>query len=182
MSSHTSPASPWPQQTQQPAEPVRRRRTLKRKRIPDTPAQDVPHHLAQRQIIADESEISQSLFLLPPVSHAQFSSPDRSNTDDAMTQCQISSGNDVVSCFPTSDTTIPQDQWATFVCAYSAIRPLPSACLAHHSSLQGTRAYPNLPRPTWSIFIFSTPTRESRYIPGRTRRIPPVELVTFVLR
>ncbi|KAJ7075881.1 hypothetical protein B0H15DRAFT_941424 [Mycena belliarum] len=33
----------------------------------------------------------------------------------AKTNCEINSGNDVVSCFPTANTVVPQHQWATFV-------------------------------------------------------------------
>lgn len=35
----------------------------------------------------------------------------------AQEACQINSGNYVISCFPTADTSIPQSQWASFVCA-----------------------------------------------------------------
>ncbi|KAM6494069.1 hypothetical protein JOM56_010430 [Amanita muscaria] len=34
---------------------------------------------------------------------------------DAQAACQFTSGNDIFSCFPTSDVVIPQDEWATFV-------------------------------------------------------------------
>ncbi|KAF8969018.1 hypothetical protein BDZ97DRAFT_1915704 [Flammula alnicola] len=46
----------------------------------------------RRQIIADQSEVTQ-----------------------AETDCEINSGNNVFSCFPTSSTTIPQHEWASFV-------------------------------------------------------------------
>lgn len=38
-------------------------------------------------------------------------------TEEAQTQCQIFSSNDVFSCFPTNSTSIPQHQFASFVCA-----------------------------------------------------------------
>ncbi|KDR82346.1 hypothetical protein GALMADRAFT_57682 [Galerina marginata CBS 339.88] len=40
---------------------------------------------------------------------------DQSQVEQAMENCQINSGNDIVSCFPTADTVIPQHQWASFV-------------------------------------------------------------------
>ncbi|KAJ6557286.1 hypothetical protein DFH09DRAFT_986863 [Mycena vulgaris] len=40
---------------------------------------------------------------------------DSSAIDTARTNCEINSGNDVVSCFPTANTVIPQHQWAAFV-------------------------------------------------------------------
>jgi hypothetical protein len=38
--------------------------------------------------------------------------------EEALQQCEFFSSNDVRSCFPTSDTMVPQHEWATFVCAY----------------------------------------------------------------
>ncbi|KAJ6622700.1 hypothetical protein B0H10DRAFT_2214030 [Mycena sp. CBHHK59/15] len=40
---------------------------------------------------------------------------DQGGVDDAKTRCEIFSGNDVLSCFPTADTIIPQHELATFV-------------------------------------------------------------------
>ncbi|KAJ7162960.1 hypothetical protein C8R46DRAFT_1352789 [Mycena filopes] len=40
---------------------------------------------------------------------------DQGAVDAAKTQCQIQSGNEVISCFPTADVIIPQHEWATFV-------------------------------------------------------------------
>ncbi|KAJ7046488.1 hypothetical protein C8F04DRAFT_1323571 [Mycena alexandri] len=40
---------------------------------------------------------------------------DQPAVDAAKTRCEIDSGNEVISCFPTADVIIPQHQWATFV-------------------------------------------------------------------
>ncbi|KAF7357401.1 hypothetical protein MSAN_01336100 [Mycena sanguinolenta] len=40
---------------------------------------------------------------------------DQAAVDAAETQCQIFSGNEVISCFPTADTVVAQHEWATFV-------------------------------------------------------------------
>jgi len=37
--------------------------------------------------------------------------------DQALRACQLLSGNDVISCYPTSDTRLAQHQWTSFVCA-----------------------------------------------------------------
>ncbi|KAF8187784.1 hypothetical protein BJ912DRAFT_1022609 [Pholiota molesta] len=58
--------------------------------LPPPPPPRPPH--AARQVITDQDQVAQ-----------------------AMTNCQINSGNNVFSCFPTADTTIPQHQWASFV-------------------------------------------------------------------
>ncbi|KAF9778610.1 hypothetical protein BJ322DRAFT_476452 [Thelephora terrestris] len=41
--------------------------------------------------------------------------PDQDAIDQAEQDCQVFSGNNVLSCYPTSNTTIYQNQWATFV-------------------------------------------------------------------
>ncbi|KAF7292050.1 NAD(P)-binding protein [Mycena indigotica] len=40
---------------------------------------------------------------------------DQSVVDSAKARCENASGNEVLSCFPTADVSIPQHQWATFV-------------------------------------------------------------------
>ncbi|KAI9465409.1 hypothetical protein BJY52DRAFT_1243810 [Lactarius psammicola] len=42
----------------------------------------------------------------------------QSGVADALEQCEFFSSNSVRSCFPTSDTAVPQHEWATFVCTY----------------------------------------------------------------
>ena len=37
---------------------------------------------------------------------------------EAMEQCQVFSSNAVITCFPTADTSVPQHDWASVVCAY----------------------------------------------------------------
>ncbi|KAH6912872.1 hypothetical protein BKA70DRAFT_778340 [Coprinopsis sp. MPI-PUGE-AT-0042] len=41
--------------------------------------------------------------------------PDQDRIEQARRDCQIFSGNEVISCFPTAGWSIPQHQWATFV-------------------------------------------------------------------
>lgn len=82
--------NPWPQQTPIAAVPPPSPypRTTKRRR------RDLFPHvgLTPRQIIADLDVIQ-----------------------EAANRCQLLSGNDVISCFPTTDTVIPQHEWASFV-------------------------------------------------------------------
>ncbi|KAJ7729658.1 hypothetical protein DFH07DRAFT_895467 [Mycena maculata] len=81
----------WPEQT--PIPDSFSPRLAKRRRTLDTPLH--PHGSTSkmaRQIVADSSAVA-----------------------TAKTNCEINSGNNVVSCFPTADTVIPQHQWATFV-------------------------------------------------------------------
>ncbi|KAJ7776769.1 hypothetical protein DFH07DRAFT_731410 [Mycena maculata] len=40
---------------------------------------------------------------------------DQPAVEAAETQCQVESGNQVISCFPTADVVIPQHQWAFFI-------------------------------------------------------------------
>lgn len=47
-----------------------------------------------------------------------------SRVEDARTQCQLLSGNDVISCFPNADTFVPQSEWTSFVCAYLFYLPI----------------------------------------------------------
>lgn len=53
--------------------------------------------------------------LLSPQRRQGTSVPDQEAIDQAEQNCQVFSGNDVLSCYPTPNTTIYQDQWATFV-------------------------------------------------------------------
>ncbi|KAH9179326.1 hypothetical protein EDB89DRAFT_2160830 [Lactarius sanguifluus] len=39
----------------------------------------------------------------------------QSGVEQALEQCEVFSSNSVRSCFPTSDTSVPQHEWATFV-------------------------------------------------------------------
>lgn len=80
-------------------------------------------------------------------------------SEAAMTQCEFFSGNDVISCFPnaTDPVTIPQHQWASFVCASPpssakarALSPAPGTELF----LQGTAPCLNLRRQIGLTSIF----------------------------
>ncbi|KAF8651009.1 hypothetical protein AX16_004967 [Volvariella volvacea WC 439] len=95
--------SPWPAQTPIAAasspSPRLRRRSAKRRRIQnDTPLDQVSTRdgatsKVARQVVADQGLVGEALH-----------------------NCQLLSGNDVFSCYPTVDTVIAQHQWATFVC------------------------------------------------------------------
>ncbi|KAJ6584754.1 hypothetical protein B0H19DRAFT_980484 [Mycena capillaripes] len=84
----------WPEQTPIPDSPAprlaKRRRTLHSP--PLQPRGSASTSKVARQIVTDKDGVA-----------------------TAKTNCEINSGNDVVSCFPTADTIIPQHQWATFV-------------------------------------------------------------------
>jgi len=42
---------------------------------------------------------------------------DQAGVTAAQRQCQVFSGNEVYSCFPTTNTVVAQGEWASFVCA-----------------------------------------------------------------
>ena len=44
---------------------------------------------------------------------------DLSQVIQAETECQLDSGNEVISCFPKAGVVVPQEQWASFVCMSS---------------------------------------------------------------
>ncbi|KAK0439843.1 hypothetical protein EV421DRAFT_1713129 [Armillaria borealis] len=91
MSPSPSENSPWPTQT--PADAgSSHSRAPKRRRI---------HELSVRRHTC-------SLFF-----PAQL--PDPSFSEQAEYNCEVNSGNEVISCFPTADSVFPQHQWATFV-------------------------------------------------------------------
>ncbi|KAJ7366641.1 hypothetical protein DFH08DRAFT_680431 [Mycena albidolilacea] len=79
----------WPAQT--PVPHSSSPRLAKRRRTLNPPNGGSTSKMA-RQIVTDKDAVAQ-----------------------AKTNCEVNSGNEVVSCFPTSDTVIPQHQWATFV-------------------------------------------------------------------
>ncbi|KAF4577228.1 hypothetical protein EYR36_005215 [Pleurotus pulmonarius] len=105
------PSSPsfldlWPAQTivavddhavppPSPSPPPQRPRSPKRRRISEIygiePATGTSSKWA-RQLVTDQAEVA-----------------------EAKSRCQFLSGNDIISCFPTSDSLIPQHEWATFV-------------------------------------------------------------------
>lgn len=130
-------SAPWPQPTQPPTPPLdsranvdpawadvewdyeegrgegsssRRRRTedglRKRHPSPPPPSPTLPPtptslDLRRRQTIADQAAVA-----------------------SASQQCQVFSGNDVISCFPTAGVSIAQGQWASFVCACTSLLPV----------------------------------------------------------
>ncbi|KXN84603.1 hypothetical protein AN958_12284 [Leucoagaricus sp. SymC.cos] len=95
MSSTRPQLHPWPQQTldatvrtPSPHPAALHGRAAKRRRrdiYPDA-------GLVPRQVIADQSQIA-----------------------SAKGRCQLLSGNDVISCFPTPDTVVPQHEWTAFI-------------------------------------------------------------------
>ena len=44
---------------------------------------------------------------------------DLSSVIQAETKCQLDSGNEIISCFPTAGVSVAQEQWASFVCKSS---------------------------------------------------------------
>lgn len=129
-------SSPWPMQTPPPSQP-RKRRIL-------SPLDN--RSLSPRQQVFNQTGVGTSSPLLcshapatrtfPPAhcNHSTFPSrvfhfsliqrylikkcPPFIIPEDALQQCEFYSSNDVRSCFPTSNTIVPQHEWATFVCAY----------------------------------------------------------------
>ncbi|KAJ7163305.1 hypothetical protein C8R46DRAFT_891295 [Mycena filopes] len=81
---------PWPAQTSSPESNSDTPRLAKRRRTLTSPRGSTSK--MTRQIVTDSAAVA-----------------------TAKTNCEINSGNEIVSCFPTSSTVIPQHQWATFV-------------------------------------------------------------------
>lgn len=125
------PSSPsflelWPAQTvaavdavsvppPSPSPPPQRPRSPKRRRISEIygiePATGTSSKWA-RQLVTDQAEVGSYLrFPTQRVSDVTIA--------EAKSRCQFLSGNDIISCFPTSDSLIPQHEWATFVCTLS---------------------------------------------------------------
>ncbi|KAJ7043900.1 hypothetical protein C8F04DRAFT_942855 [Mycena alexandri] len=89
MSASPSQNLPWPP-AQTPSPHSSSPRLAKRRRTPNPPRGSTSK--MARQIVTDSAAVA-----------------------TAKTNCEVNSGNDIVSCFPTSSTVIPQHQWATFV-------------------------------------------------------------------
>ncbi|KAJ7164654.1 hypothetical protein C8R43DRAFT_1122529 [Mycena crocata] len=90
MSATPSQNNLWPEQT--PISDSSSPRLPKRRRTIHPPQSRGSTSKMARQIVTDSAAVA-----------------------TAKTNCQINSGNDVVSCFPTANTVVPQHQWATFV-------------------------------------------------------------------
>ncbi|KAF5370984.1 hypothetical protein D9615_010002 [Tricholomella constricta] len=129
--------SPWPTQTpvahaHEPAAPIPtpRKRSLKRRRIRDDSFASTSKS-ARRQVVADQAEVAK-----------------------ALTDCQINSGNNIISCFPTADTVVAQHQWVSFV--WNSRRPeitntesnLVDIFLFHGDSRQQILHYRKVPNPS----------------------------------
>ncbi|KAF7346110.1 hypothetical protein MSAN_01837700 [Mycena sanguinolenta] len=82
----------WPEQTPIPDPASPRMAKRRRSHSPPLEIRGGSTSKMARQIVTDQDQVA-----------------------TAKTNCEINSGNDVVSCFPTSDTVIPQHQWASFV-------------------------------------------------------------------
>ncbi|KAG5643621.1 hypothetical protein DXG03_000588 [Asterophora parasitica] len=136
MSSRTFD-NPWPAQTpaahaHEPSAPIStpRKRSLKRRRLRDDSFASTSKGV-KRQVVADQSEVAQ-----------------------ALTDCQINSGNNIISCFPTASTVVAQHEWVSFV--WNSRRPeitntgsnLVDIFLFHGDSRQQILHYRNVPNPS----------------------------------
>lgn len=110
MGSQRTLDSPWPSQTPTPStsyahSKLRKKRDISVNRRPES-------SLASRQT-GDSSVIGMSFknlrFATPCLISGCFAA-------QAQQKCQYYSGNNVISCFPTSDVIVPQHQYAAFVC------------------------------------------------------------------
>ena len=95
-------------------------------------------------------------------SHSPMYHPCPHSLAEAMQQCEYFSSNSVRSCFPTSDTSVPQHDWATFVCTYPPTRSRLETYLLI-SSIKGIAGFLISPRPTSSTFTFSTQIQAMRF-------------------
>ncbi|KAJ7600851.1 hypothetical protein C8J56DRAFT_19634 [Mycena floridula] len=106
MSAHP-PENPWPVQTPTVAAPHSRKRRRE--------SRDLPSNAAASSSALSKREITDFPQIRPSFPRSLISTRLTSSVEDAKTQCETFSGNDVFSCFPTGDSIIPQHQWAGFV-------------------------------------------------------------------
>lgn len=100
-----------PRQTPTPSPPTRQPRLRRRlSSVHPVPPSATTSKYA-RQVLADQSQVGSCFFSL-----SLYYSPPNPSIAVAENQCQFLSGNNIISCFPTNTTTIPQHEWATFVC------------------------------------------------------------------
>ncbi|KAF8630884.1 hypothetical protein AX17_005242 [Amanita inopinata Kibby_2008] len=96
MSTRPVHLNPWPVQTPAPVDqglPSTRPRKSKRRRLSKISFDPrASTSKGARQVLADQHQI-----------------------EEAKTNCQLLSANNIISCFPTADTVIPQHEWAAFV-------------------------------------------------------------------
>ncbi|KAF4617613.1 hypothetical protein D9613_005617 [Agrocybe pediades] len=77
---------------------------------------------------------------------------DQQQVDQAKVDCQLNSGNNIISCFPTADTVVPQHEWVFFV--WNSRRPeltqtnLVDVFLFRADSQQQVTSWPAHPNPT----------------------------------
>ncbi|KAF8158561.1 hypothetical protein B0H34DRAFT_797929 [Crassisporium funariophilum] len=90
---------------------------------------------------------------------------DQTQVNQALTDCQINSGNDVFSCFPTADTTVPQREWASFV--WNSRRPeltqtnLVDVFLFRADSQQQLLHFRHLPNPSDQAGLIRTQVNDT---------------------
>lgn len=134
MAVYPSESPPWPAQTSPPStsnhrskprrndsESVRRRRTPSRRQTADgSQISKFLLHLVLRLVATDAylssfpAKCQSNVFIL-----TTFFSPHSFPAGAAMEQCEVFSGNQIISCFPTSNVIVPQHDYAPFVCASS---------------------------------------------------------------
>lgn len=133
MAVYPSESPPWPAQTSPPStsnhrskprrndsESVRRRRTPSRRQTADGSQISKFLHLVLRLVATDAylssfpAKCQSNVFIL-----TTFFSPHSFPAGAAMEQCEVFSGNQIISCFPTSNVIVPQHDYAPFVCASS---------------------------------------------------------------
>lgn len=90
---------------------------------------------------------------------------DAAAIEQAKTQCQVFSGNQIISCFPTSDVIVPQHEWAGFV--WNSRRPqitqtdLVDIYVFHADSLQQILHFPNVSNPTNQAGYITAPVNDT---------------------
>lgn len=139
MSAHPS-ENPWPAQT--PVSVHSTSRTKRRK------IRDVASNAAGSSSSVSTREVT-----------------DWAQIQKAEHDCQLLSGNDVFSCFPTEDTVVPQHQWAAFV--WNSRLPdftqtnLVNIYLFHADSLEKVLEFRNHVNPTGTAGYVAAPVNDT---------------------
>lgn len=121
-----------PRQTPTPSPPTRQPRLRRRlSSVHPVPPSATTSKYA-RQVLADQSQVGSCFFSL-----SLYYSPPNPSIAVAENQCQFLSGNNIISCFPTNTTTIPQHEWATFVCTSFSLY-MRSSLSTFHRELSST--------------------------------------------
>ena len=79
------------------------------------------------------------------------------DAENAEYNCQVYSGNEVITCFPTSDSIFPQHEWATVVCTCTIRSLWPCA----NRIIAGNSRRPEFTQTNFvNVYLFHADSRE----------------------